>query len=452
MISCRYLIIGSGETGLLLAKKLLELKESVILVEESEFGGSFLNKKELPKKILTKESEIFAASLKLFKDYPDTFSVIRKYRQKISTKMEMEIKKARNKNLVTFEKHTGFKFISGKAEFFSKSLVEVNSETERHLISFQECIIAVGKNSKSLPKIEGLEKVNFLDQDSAFLFQEIPSHLAIIGCNKDSLEVASVYSGMGVKVTIFEEKDSKKTLPDLDRTAFNYLIKSLSTRQVDFLFNNKVKELKKSAKQILILDGEREEYKVSHLYISSVPESDYVDLKLNKLDLKYDNKGIIANISGKTNQKNIWVFGDSNKSTNPDYKFVPVYNYIASEAKKKNKQSSLSKDILSVLGGGKNTFDIRFLKVNTFSPVSNIGHSEVSAITTFGTYIQTKVYNHKDQEDFLKVIYKQNTDQVLGVVLAGNYSQRMEDFAIMAIQKGITKAYLEAYLETFYLV
>ena len=98
MISCKYLIIGSGETGLLLAKKLLELKESVILVDEKEFGGGFLNKEELPKKILTKESEIFASSLKLFKDYPETFSVIRKYRQKINSKIELEVKKIRNKN------------------------------------------------------------------------------------------------------------------------------------------------------------------------------------------------------------------------------------------------------------------------------------------------------------------------------------------------------------------
>jgi hypothetical protein len=40
----------------------------------------------------------------------------------------------------------------------------------------------------------------------------------------------------------------------------------------------------------------------------------------------------------------------------------------------------------------------------------------------------------------------------LGIVLAGIYAQKMEEFAIMAIQKGITKTYLEAYLETYYQV
>jgi pyruvate/2-oxoglutarate dehydrogenase complex dihydrolipoamide dehydrogenase (E3) component len=452
MISCKYLIIGSGETGLLLAKKLLELKESVILVDEKEFGGGFLNKEELPKKILTKESEIFASSLKLFKDYPETFSVIRKYRQKINSKIELEVKKIRNKNLVSFEKNVGFKFIQGRAEFFSKSLVEVNSETERHLISFQECFITIGKTEKNLPKIQGLDKTTFLDQESAFLFKEVPSHLAILGCNKESLEAASIYSGLGVKVTIFEEKDSKKVLPELDRTAFNYILKTLSTRQVEFLFNNKIRELKKTAKQILIVDGEREEHKVSHVYISSTKEFSAENIKLEKIELKHDLKGIFATNAGKTSQRNIWVFGESNKSTKADYKFVPVYNYIAGEAKKKNKQSTLSKDIMSVLSGQKNSFDTNFLSINTFSPVSNVGHSEGSAVTTFGTYIKTKVYNHKDQEDFLKVVYKENSDKALGIVLAGIYAQKMEEFAIMAIQKGITKTYLEAYLETYYQV
>jgi pyruvate/2-oxoglutarate dehydrogenase complex dihydrolipoamide dehydrogenase (E3) component len=175
-------------------------------------------------------------------------------------------------------------------------------------------------------------------------------------------------------------------------------------------------------------------------------------LVLKNFQLKNDLKGIFATNAGKTSQRNIWVFGESNKSTKADYKFVPVYNYIAGEAKKKNKQSTLSKDIMSVLSGQKNSFDTNFLSINTFSPVSNVGHSEGSAVTTFGTYIKTKVYNHKDQEDFLKVVYKENSDKVLGIVLAGIYAQKMEEFAIMAIQKGITKTYLEAYLETYYQV
>jgi dihydrolipoamide dehydrogenase len=248
MISCKYLVIGAGQTGLKLCEELLKLNESVILVEQGAFGGSYLNSYDYPKNLLSKESENFAVSLKLFKDYPETFSVIRKYRQKISAKISQEINKTRNKQISTLEKNRKFKFLEGKAEFFSKSLIEVNSTEEKHLISFNQCILAVGKTVVKTPEIKGIDKVKLLHQHNAYLFEEIPSKLAILRCTKETLELASIYSGLGIKITIFEPENSKKALANLDRSAFNYLITVLDSRQVEFKFKTSIKEIKKAAK------------------------------------------------------------------------------------------------------------------------------------------------------------------------------------------------------------
>ena len=105
MLKCKYLIIGSGETGLILAKELSKLKEKVILVEQAELGGSFLQTTDYPKTLLTKESEEFATSLKSLKNHPDTFSVLRKFRQKISDNITNNIKIETNSALNTIEKY-----------------------------------------------------------------------------------------------------------------------------------------------------------------------------------------------------------------------------------------------------------------------------------------------------------------------------------------------------------
>ena len=106
MLKCKYLIIGSGETGLILAKELSKLKEKVILVEQAELGGSFLQTTDYPKTLLTKESEEFATSLKSLKNHPDTFSVLRKFRQKISDNITNNIKIETNSALNTIEKYS----------------------------------------------------------------------------------------------------------------------------------------------------------------------------------------------------------------------------------------------------------------------------------------------------------------------------------------------------------
>ena len=39
MLDCKYLIIGSGQSGLILAKNLVKLGKKIILVEESEINA-----------------------------------------------------------------------------------------------------------------------------------------------------------------------------------------------------------------------------------------------------------------------------------------------------------------------------------------------------------------------------------------------------------------------------
>lgn len=453
MISCTYLIIGSGETGLILAEELVKTGQKVILIESSEFGGTYLNSLDYPRYLLSKESQDFSTILKVFKDHPETFSVIKKHRQKIAAKILAEIKRFKNKRIVALEKNKNFKLITGKAEFFSKSLIEVNSNEERHLIGFKHCLIAVGKNGLEKPKINGITEKDFLNQHNIFHFKEIPSRLAIFGCNNQSLEVASIYSGLGVKVIVFEESKVKTCMPELDRTALNHLIKTLSSRQVEFFFDTKIKTIKKRSKFFTITDSNREEHKVSHIFQNFTETFIEDELLLKKVGIKFSKKGIKVTASYKTSLKNVYAFGDCQESNdNYSQKQSKIQEYLKTQLKDTTTKTGFTLGILDTYFSPDQVIPsgISILEVKSFSPVLNIGCSESKALIDFGTYIKTKVFTGQMYEGFMKVVYKENNDSVLGIILAGEFALKLQNFAILALKKSITRKYLENYLRVYW--
>jgi pyruvate/2-oxoglutarate dehydrogenase complex dihydrolipoamide dehydrogenase (E3) component len=453
MLKCKYLIIGSGETGLILAKELSKLKEKVILVEQADLGGSFLQTTDYPKTLLTKESEEFATALKSLKNHPDTFLVLRKFRQKISDNITNNIKIETNSALNTIEKYENTEILVGTAQFNSSSLVEVNSETERHLVNFEKVIIAVGKNRMKQPKLKGLSRVNFLFRHNVFLFKEIPSKLAIIGCALETLEVASVYSGLGVKVSIFEEKTSEQTIPKLDRTGFNYAIKELMKRNVNFYFETKIREIKQVEKKLILVDDNRKEYEKSHIYV--IVDEFFKDnsLKLDKIQLSSDESGIETNNFGKTKQNGIFALGNCSNKSNQKNKYSLIYNFIKKEAdlQKKKKGVSAVLDLKNYFGDRDFLYPtLRINKINTYCPVINVGLSERNAKAIHGTYIETEIIEDYHLSGFFKIVYKTNNNQVLGITCAGDFCKKFTDYAILALSLNQDYKTIRNYIRTRY--
>ncbi|MEI6728944.1 MAG: FAD-dependent oxidoreductase [bacterium] len=450
MVKTKYIIIGSGETGIRLAQELVKTGDKVILVEQDTFGGTFIHSLDYPKYLLNNESEEFAVGLKLFKSNLETFSVLRKYRQKISHKIADESSKHGNRELASLEKYKNFTFLLGKAEFFSKSMVEINSSQERHLVSFEECSLAVGKNVMEKPDIKGLEKVAFLFQHSAYLFAQIPSKLAIIGCTKENLEVAGIYSSLGVKISIFESKSATKSLSELDRSLFNYLLKSLNLRQVEFFFDTQIKEVKKSGKSLVLADASREEYKFSHIYVNIKESFEDDGLNLKKVLVKSKKAGIEAGKDGKTSQKNILAFGECNPEISPGTKLSTLLNYTQSQINKKTSRSVSILDLKKLLLDKDSTaLDLDILKIENFDPVVNLGFSEQSGVKNFGNSVKSFLIETPDKDGFLKAIYKEAQGQIIGFALAGDFAKEFEAYGISFLKKGLNLKQLRSFLASY---
>lgn len=437
MLECNFLVIGAGESGLILAQELTKIGHSVILVEQGEVGGSYLFSNEIPKYFLSQKAKDFATTLKQFKDYRETFSILLKQRLKIQMHLNEHIKQYK----ITLEnKLTNLpklKIIHGTAEFTSKKLVEINSQFERHLVSFDKAILTNGKGLMTIPKIKGIADVDFLFQHNVFLFQHIPSKMAIIGVTPENLEIANIYSNLGIKITIFDSQDSSKVIPGLDSTALNFIIKELSSKQVEFYFKTHILKIKKQDKDLILCSSDKKEFVFSHIYISVKETFDAKTLKLSKLNIKNSELGILSNNNGNTDHKHIYTFGEASSKTNKKNKHVNIQNFIKTQKIKEDKKltginllsniSILNKDIVSLKS------DTVKIKLDYF--VTTIGLTETIAIEKFGSQVKSKFIESKEIYGFLKLVYKEKSGKVLGITLAGEIANQLESVMIYRFQK-----------------
>lgn len=450
MLDCKYLIIGSGETGLILTKNLAKLGKKIVLVEESEIGGSYLNSFEYPKYLASQKSQEFAGSLKLFKNYPETFSILTKYRQKLSQEINNQIQKKSLSLLEELKKNKNVQVVKGRAELVSKTLAEINSSEERHLIGFEQAILAVGKNSMLKPNMEGLEDIEFLFRHNAFSMEKIPSKLAVIGCTKETLEIASIFSGIGVKVEIFERKSAQKAITKIDRSLFNYLIQSLGFRNISFSFETEIKKLKKNKNEIVLTDQNSKDYTCSDIYFQ-VKESFGNDLVgLKKVDLKWVKEGIVCNESGKTVHSHIWAFGECSSSKEKT-KYSSIYSFIQKQNGEIQNKSQLPITLLNSYFNESevSAINLSTIKIDCFSPIMNVGLSEQNAQAIYGAQIKSEIITNDLLEGFLKIVYKENNNQVLGFMLAGDFCKYLEDYSVLSLRKNVNYRQVKNFLEAY---
>ncbi len=444
MLNCDYLIIGAGQTGLITALTLAETGKEVILVEQGEPGGAYLYSYEIPKKLLTNYAREFSDSLKIFKDHPDTFMVLRKYRQKINQKISAQISNYREKINKSLSLSKNLHLVRGVAEFTSKTLVEVNSDTERHLISFKEVVLAVGKNTIVPPNINGLIDINFLHKHNAFTLQDIPSTLSIIGITAENLEVADIYANLGVKVSFFEQKESISGIKYLDKSTYNYLIKKLLAKQVEFNFKQKISKVSQETGQVILENQNKKKFKSSHLFVSIKEIFQDDALHLQKIGINYLPRGVLVGHKYNTQQKYVYALGECNGNINHLNKFAVTYTFLE-KMKYAHNLSNSNNHIGKVTNGffpGIYNAEIyplqtQYVKIETENPVMTVGLTETEAVSQYGSDIKIEIIDSSIFEGFAKLVIRQNSDQIIGMSLAGDFYSKLESYAIRNMQKAL---------------
>ena len=196
-----------------------------------------------------------------------------------------------------------------QSEFTSDYTMQVGE----HTISAEKIFIASGARV-GIPKVKGIENVDYLTSDTVLELEAPPKSLIIMGGGYIGVEYGHFFAGIGTKTTIIQRPP--RILPD-EEPEISDLLKLELQKRMEIFTGYEAVEVKQegNAKTVVArnrLDGSLKEFTADALMVAAgrVPNSDL--LKPERTGVKLDERGYVkVNEYLETSKKNIWAFGDA---------------------------------------------------------------------------------------------------------------------------------------------
>ena len=316
------IIIGAGQAGIPLAKKLANAGMKTALVEKRIVGGTCINDGCTPTKTMIASARA-AFQAKNAEKLGVVIGDIKVDLKEIKKRKDGIVKLFQESAQKGIESTKGLKLYMGAATFTGKKelKVEMNYGGSENL-SADLIFINTGA-STVIPDIKGLNEVEYLTSTSILDLTEIPEHLVIIGGNYIGLEFGQMFSRFGSKVTILEK--SSHVLAREDHDVSDEICKVLGNEDIKFLTSVEVSEIKKVKSGLTIDLKQKSENKTincTHLLVAAGRKPQTENLGLNYCGVKTNEKGhVIVNTKLETNVKGIYALGDVNGG--------PAFTHIA---------------------------------------------------------------------------------------------------------------------------
>ncbi|MGH9343770.1 MAG: FAD-dependent oxidoreductase, partial [Terriglobia bacterium] len=211
-------VIGAGPGGYAAAFLAADLGMQVTLVDpEVNPGGVCLYRGCIPSKALLHVAKLVAES-RLAGEWGVKYSEPKIDLDKLRDWKNSVVGKLTG-GLGLLSKQRSVRYVQGKASFLdSQTLnVKLNAGGEEKL-PFKHAIIATGSRPATIPGApEGSARV--LDSTSALDLPDVPKTLLVVGGGYIGLELGTVYTALGTKVSVVEMTDG--LMPGADRDLVN---------------------------------------------------------------------------------------------------------------------------------------------------------------------------------------------------------------------------------------
>ena len=305
------IVIGTGQSGPALARRLAGSGMKVAIVERGRFGGTCVNTGCTPTKTLV-ACAYAAHTARRGADYGFTIA------GGGGVTVDMKRVKARKdhvaglsnrgveRSLKTLENATVYE---GHARFLSPHEVEVGTDVLRA----DKIFINVGGRA-AVPDIPGLDEVDYLTNSSMLEVDYLPRHLLVLGGSYVGLEFGQMYRRFGSAVTIVEVGPRLVSREDDDVS--EAVAAFLAREGVDVCTNAKCLQLSRRDGEIVMeldCDEGSREVAGSDLLIATGRRPNTDDLGLDRAGVELDKRGYIdVDDELRTNVRGIWALGDCN--------------------------------------------------------------------------------------------------------------------------------------------
>jgi pyruvate/2-oxoglutarate dehydrogenase complex dihydrolipoamide dehydrogenase (E3) component len=303
------IVIGAGQSGPALARRLVAAGRKVAIIERKLFGGTCVNTGCTPTKTLAASAYVAHAARRAG-DYG--------VRIKGSVNVDMKAVKARKDAVVavfrdgierSLKTLQGCTVYEGSGRFVAEKKVAVNGSE----LAADQIFINVGARA-AIPPIPGLDQVPYLTNSSMMDVDFLPSHLVILGGSYVGLEFAQVYRRFGSEVTVIElgPRLISREDPDVSQAVADFL----KEEGIDVRVDSKIIGVEKQGNAIAVKiesTGKISQIAGTHMLVATGRRPNTDDLGLDKAGIVTDARGYIhVDDQLRTNISGIWAMGDCN--------------------------------------------------------------------------------------------------------------------------------------------
>ncbi len=240
-------VIGAGPGGYVAAIRAAQLGMKVVCVDKNpSLGGTCLNVGCIPSKALLDSSELFFLARNRFAKHGILGDVQLDLAQMLERKNE--VVKSLTSGIAFLFRKNKIAFLQGAARLNGPGQVVVQGETTSE-VAARHILLATGSQPTGLPALP-FDGTDVVSSTEALAFTQVPQQLIVIGAGAIGLELGSIWSRLGAKVTVLEFLP--RILPPCDGELADMLRKYLVRQKFQFYLGARVTSGRKENNQVVV--------------------------------------------------------------------------------------------------------------------------------------------------------------------------------------------------------
>jgi pyruvate/2-oxoglutarate dehydrogenase complex dihydrolipoamide dehydrogenase (E3) component len=404
------IVIGTGQSGPALARRLVAAGQKVAVIERKFFGGTCVNTGCTPTKTLV--ASAYAVYLaRRAGDYGVTIGG--------PVGVDMQAVKARKDAIAGASRQgverslktlKGCTVYEGHARFVADKKVVVNGFE----LGADRIFINVGGRA-SIPPIAGLDRVPYFTNSSMMDMDFLPSHLIVLGGSYIGLEFAQVYRRFGSEVTVIEL--APRLIAREDEDVSRAVAEFLKEEGIDVRVDSKVVGVERQGNSIAVKiesAGKSSHVIGTHLLVAIGRRPNTDDLGLDRAGVATDPHGYIqVDDQLRTNVPGIWAMGDCNGRGAFTHTSWNDFEIVAA----------------NILDNGQRRVSDRITAYALYTdpPLGRVGMTEAEVrktgkpalISTMAMEDVSRAYEKGETKGFMKILVDRDSKQILGASLLG---------------------------------
>lgn len=425
------LVIGGGPGGYACAIRAAQLGLKTACVEGREtLGGTCLNVGCIPSKALLNASHHFHAA------FHGTWSSFGIKAEKVSldlpTMMAQKDETVRSltKGIDFLFKKNKVERLQGWAQFSGANRVSVSGKE----YTARSIVIATGSAPSPFRSVEvSNDDGVIVDSTGALSLKAVPVRMVVVGGGVIGLELGSVWSRLGTKVTVLEYLD--EILPGMDRDVRTRMRQLLQKQGLDIRTSVDVQAIEKVGKTATLTlnaGNASETLEADTVLIATGRRPITSNLGLETVGISTDQRGFIpVNHMARTAADGVFAIGDV--TTGPMLAHRAEDDGIALA----ERLGGISRDV---------NHGVIPAVVYTDPEVASVGLTEEAVkasgrpykISTFPMIANSRAKANRETDGFVKIISDQKTDVILGAHIIASVAGTMIAQVAQAMEFGAT--------------